>query len=324
MLRWGLLSTARINAALLPALAAARRSELVAVASRDPQRAAEYAREHGIARAFGSYEELLADPRVDVVYNPLPNSLHAEWTIRAAQAGKHVLCEKPLALSVAEVDAIAGAAGKAGVVVAEAFMYRHHAQTRRVRELAESGALGELRLVRGGFSFELTRPGDVRLFPELGGGCLWDVGCYPISLARLVAGAEPEQVFGWQRLGPTGVDMTFAGQLRFPGGLLAQIDSSFEAPFRTDLEVLGSKASLRVAHPYKPEASETLRLVRASGVEEITISAPGPLYLGEVQDLEAAVLDGARPAVSLEDSRGNVAAIAALLRSAREKLTVEL
>ena len=189
-LRWGLLSTARINRALIPPLRASPRNELAAVASRGRERAEAYAREWSIPRAFGSYEDMLADPGIDVIYNPLPNRLHAEWTIKAAQAGKHVLCEKPLAMTVEEVDAMAAAAQQAGVVVAEAFMYRHHPQTLKVKEMVERGEIGDLRLVRGSFTFNLTHPGDVRLDPALGGGSLRDVGCYPISYARYVIGAD--------------------------------------------------------------------------------------------------------------------------------------
>src|SRR3990170_3418207 len=185
VLRWGLLSTARINQALMAPLGSSTRNRLVAVASRIPERGEAYAREWNIPRAFASYEAMLADPDIDVIFNPLPNRLHAEWTIKAAQAGKHVLCEKPLAITVEEVDAIEAAARQAGVVVAEAFMYRHHPQTLKVRELVDGGAVGDLWLVRGSFTFDLTRESDPRLDPALGGGSIWDVGCYPISCSRL-------------------------------------------------------------------------------------------------------------------------------------------
>jgi predicted dehydrogenase len=178
------------------------RNRLLAVASRDLERAQAYAAQNGIERTHGSYEALLADPEVDVVYISLPNNLHVEWSVRAAAAGKHVLCEKPLALSVDDVDRVAEAARQHGVVIAEAFMYRHHPQTLKVIELINEGAIGSLRIVRGGFTFMLERPGDIRLRPELGGGSIWDVGCYPISYARTAAGGiAPEEVFGWQQLG---------------------------------------------------------------------------------------------------------------------------
>ena len=316
-LRWGLLGAARINRALIPPLRASERNELVAVASRDLQKAETYAKEKGIPRALGSYEALLADPAIDVVYNPLPNRLHAEWTIKAAQAGKHVLCEKPLALTVAEVDAIAEAAQKARVVVAEAFMYRHHPQTLKVKELVESGAIGKLRLVRGSFTFNLTREADVRLVPALGGGSIWDVGCYPISYARFVVGAEPVEAFGWQILGQTGVDEIFVGQLRFPNDIYAQFDSGFRAPFRTQIEVVGGEGTITVLASFKPGLNEQIILRR--GDEAQTIAIPGQeLYSGEVEDMADAILLGKAPRVSLADSRGNTAAIVALLQSARE------
>jgi predicted dehydrogenase len=324
-LRWGLLGVARINRSLIPALRASPRSELAAVASRDPAKAAAYAREWGIPRTFGRYEDLLADGEIDVVYNPLPNGLHAEWTIRAARAGKHVLCEKPLAISVEEVDAIAEAARKAKVVVAEGLMYRHQNLTREVRTMVGRGALGELRVVRGSFTFPLTREGDVRLDPALGGGCLWDLGVYPIGYARMMIGSEPAEAFGWQTLGPTGVDVAFAGQLRFPAGVVLQCDTGFGAAFRRDVEIVGSEASLFIPNPFKPGPSEPVHLVRGDDRQTIHVAgADAHLYLGEVEDLTDAVLLGRPPAVSLADSRGTVAAIVALLRSAQEGRPVPL
>jgi len=317
-LRWGILGVARINRALVPPLQASERNELVAVASRSGERAIEEARRWGIPRAVEGYEALLADPGIDVVYIPLPNGLHADWTIRAARAGKHVLCEKPLALGTDEVDAIAAAAGKAGVVVSEAFMYRHHPQTAKVRELVAGGAVGTPRLLRGAFTFSLTRDADVRLDPAQGGGSLWDVGCYPVSLARFVLGEEPVEAFGWQVAGPTGVDETFVGQLRFPGGAFLGFDCGFRAPLRTWMEIVGSEGVLEVPQPFKPGLGETLRLVRPEGGTE-AIEVPGQeLYRGEVEDLADAILLRRAPGVTLADSRGNVAALVALLRSARE------
>ena len=323
-LRWGLLSTARINRALIPPLRKSPRNRLAAVASRSPQKAQEYACQWDIPRAHGSYEDLLADPEIDVIYNSLPNALHAEWTIRAAQAGKHVLCEKPLALTLDEVDAIAAAAQKAGVVVAEAFMYRHHPQTLQARELLASGAIGPLQRVRGAFTFFLERPGDVRWDPARGGGSLWDVGCYPVSYARTVLAAEPVEVFGWQTLAPSGVDAAFVGQLRFPGGQMAQFDCGFRSPFRAEIEIVGEGGRLIVQNPFKPGAGEQLRLIRNDGREQLIPVAGQDLYLGEVEDLADAVLLGKLPRVSLADSRANVAALLALYQSARSGQPVTL
>ncbi len=316
LLRWGLLSTARINRALIPAIRASKRCQLVAVGSRTQEQADSYARQWEIPRAHRSYEALLADPEIDVIFNPLPNSLHAEWTIAAAQAGKHVLCEKPLAVTVTEVDAMAETAAKAGVVVAEAFMYRHHPQTRKVLEIAASGILGNIELIRGAYTYTNTRQNDVRLDPALGGGSLWDVGCYPVSYSRAIAGADPVEVFGWQDTGPTGIDLTLVGQMRFANGVYAQFDCGFKAPFRAFVEIVGSQASLQIPTPFKPGRSEKIFLTRGEEVETIKIKGQD-LYTGEVEDMADAVLLGKPPYLSLDYSRGNVATIVALLESAR-------
>src|SRR5512139_3822581 len=271
VLRWGILGAARINRMVIPALRGSAGNRLLAVASRDPAKAAAYAGEWGIDRVHGSYEALLADPEIDAAYVPLPNHLHAEWTIRAACAGKHVLCEKPLALTVAEVDAIGAAARESGVVVAEAFMYRHHPQTLKVKELVDGGAVGAVRFVRGTFSFPLDRPNDVRLRPEWGGGCLWDVGCYPISFTRFVLDGEPVEVTGAQALGPTGIDETFAGQMIFPGGALVQIDAGFRSPVRAELEIAGTEGTIRVRHPWKPDPALPILLTRDETTETVAV-----------------------------------------------------
>ena len=217
-LRWGLLSTARINRLVIPAIRASARSELTTVASRSLEKGRAYAAEWGIPRVLGSYEALLDDPEIDVVYIALPNSLHVDWTIRALAAGKHVLCEKPLALDVADVDRVAAAAARAGRTATEGFMYRHQPLTHAVEAVVRSGRLGMIRGIKGAFTFPLTREGDVRLDPALGGGSLWDVGCYPVSYACLVAGEAPSEVFGWQQTSASGVDLEFAGMLRFANG----------------------------------------------------------------------------------------------------------
>lgn len=317
LLRWGLLSTARINRALIPALRGSRRNLLTAVASRSQETANAFAKEWGIPRALGSYQALIEDPDIEVIYNPLPNSLHAEWTIKALRAGKHVLCEKPLALSVSQVDEMSAAAQESGCVLAEAFMYRHHPQTLKAQELVNSGALGALRLIRGAFTFTLTREGNYRFLKEMGGGSLWDVGCYPVNYARTLVGTEPLEVFGWQVTGTGGCDETFVGQMRFPGDILAQFDSGFRSPFRVEMEVVGSEATLHIPNPFKPGRRETLLLQRGDRREKIAVRSRGALYSGEVEDLADAILLGKAPRVSLADSRGNVAALTALLESAQ-------
>jgi len=316
ILNWGLLSTAHINRKLIPPLRVSKRNHLLAVGSRLQESADAYAKEKKIERAYGSYDALLADPDIHVIYNPLPNHLHGEWTIKAVEAGKHVLCEKPLALSVDEVDAVKAAAHKHGCVVAEAFMYRHHPQTLKVQEIVKSGSLGTLKLIRGSFSFVLTREGDVRLKPEWGGGSIWDVGCYPISYARTIVGENPLEVFGWQVAGPTGIDETFVGQMRFKDNVLAQFDSSFVIPFRASMEIVGSDATLSIPAPFKPGVNEQIFITRGNKTKRIKIKGQ-ELYLGEVEDMADAILLGKDSLVSLDDSRANVEAISAFLESAR-------
>jgi len=203
-LQWGFLSTANINEALIAPLRVSERNRLAAVASRSQDRADGYAKKWNIPKTYGTYESLLADPEVDVIYNPLPNHMHAEWTIKALEAGKHVLCEKPFALTVADVDSMIAAANRTGKVLAEAFMYRHHPQTLKVKELVDGGAIGRLQLIRGSFTFNIDHEVDIRLDPATGGGAIWDVGCYPISYSRLIAGTEPVEVYGRQVIGKSG------------------------------------------------------------------------------------------------------------------------
>ncbi len=318
ILNWGLLSTANINRALITPLRASPRNRLTAVASRDLAHAQAYAAERDIPRAFGSYEAMLADPDIDVVYISLPNSLHAEWAIKAMQAGKHVLCEKPLAVTLAEVDAMTAAARSTGRVLAEAFMYRHHPQTLKVKELVESGVIGRLQVIRGGFTFPLSNPANVRLIPELGGGGIWDVGCYPISFTRTIAGAAPVEVFGWQVTGESGVDVVFTGQMRFPNGVLGQFDSGFRSPERMLMEFLGSEGALSLTNSFKPGLNAEINLLRNDGTTEIIIVPGQELYIGEVEDMYDAIVHGKPTRVTLADSRVNVATILALLQSAQE------
>jgi len=318
-LRWGILGPGRIAPRLVRAIHASSRGSLVAVASRDADRAAAFAVAHGIPRSFGSNDALLAASDVDAVYVALPNHLHAEWTIRALEAGKHVLCEKPLALTVADVDAIATAADRAGRIAVEAFMYLHHPQILRAVDLARGGALGRLELVNGTFSFFLTQVGDPRVDPAMGGGSLWDVGCYPVSFARRIAGEEPERVAALARFDERGVDRTFIGQMRFPSGLLAQFDSGFAAPDRQRIEIVGGDATLMLDNPFltAPDGPPpSLTLWRDGAPTRLEVAAVDQ-YAAEVDDLTAAILDGTEPRVSLLFSRGSIAVLADLDRAAR-------
>lgn len=318
-LRWGVLGPGRIAPRVVAAVGRSDRGRVEAVASRDPRRAAGFARAHGIARSFGAYGELLADPDVDVVYVALPNHLHAEWTVRALAAGKHVLCEKPMALWPEDVDRIADAAERAGRLAVEGFMYLHHPQVGRALALVGDGSLGPLELVHGSFTFFLTHEGDPRLDPAMGGGSLWDVGCYPVSLARWIAGEEPDRSAGWARFDTRGVDRTFVGQLHFGGGLLAQFDSGFAAPDRQRVEIVGQAATLVLEAPFLPAPfgpPASLTLWRGTTPTVIEVPDADP-YGSEVEDLTAAILDGMAPRIALDFSRGNVATLAELDRLAR-------
>lgn len=321
--RWGLLGTARINRRMIPAIRAVAGNDLVAVASRDPARARRYAARWDIPRSFAPYEAMLESPEIDIVYVALPNSLHVDWTVAALGAGKHVLCEKPLATRVADVDRIARVARDAGRVVTEGFMYRHHAQTTAALDLLASGAIGRPRLVRGAFTFMLDRDNDVRLDPELGGGSLWDVGCYPVSFARLALGADPIEVSGRAEHDPSGVDVAFRGDLRFADESAAQFDCGFRTAYRTAIEIAGTAGSLTIPQPFQPGSTERLLLRRGDRLTELPIEGR-PLFHDEVEEMHRLTTLGGAPRVTLEDSRGNVSTICALYQSARERRPVAL
>ena len=320
---FGLLSTAQINHAVLNPAAASPAADVVAVASRDAARAQAYAQEHGIERAYGSYAELLADPDVEAVYISLPNSMHVEWTLRALEAGKHVLCEKPFDRHAEAVARCFDAADEAGLVLMEAFMYRHHPQTKRLAELLAEGAIGELRLVRAVFDAPMSDPTDFRFDPELGdGGAMMDVGCYCVNGIRLLAG-EPEAVSGEQVLGPSGVDVRFAGWLRFPGDVLATFDCGFLLPHRQRLEAMGTEGSLLVAAPW--ECSDPhVELRRGDGEPERVDVEDVDRYRAQLENFCAAVRATAKPLLGREDAVGQARALEALYDSAARAVSVRL
>jgi D-xylose 1-dehydrogenase (NADP+, D-xylono-1,5-lactone-forming) len=319
--KWGIMSTAHINRLVLAGARESDRVDVVAVASRDRERAEAYARENQIERAHGSYESLLADPDVEAVYISLPNSLHVEWSVRALEAGKHVLCEKPLDRRPAEVERAFDAAERAGRLLTEAFMYRHSPQTARLRELVDGGAIGALRVVRSSFSFSLGDPGNVRLAADLDGGALMDVGCYCVSGSRLLAG-EPLQVYGEQVIGPSGVDVLFAGMLRFPDDVVAHFDCGFVLPGRDELEVVGSEGSLFLDDPWHAR-EPVIELRREGAVEEIALE-PANSYRLELENLSDAIAGRAEPLLGRADAVGQARAIEALYRSADAGTSVAL
>jgi len=324
MIRWGILGAARIAAAVVPAIQASERCEVVAIASRSAERAAAFAERWDIPITHSDYAQLLADDRVDVVYNPLPNHLHAEWTVRATEAGKHVLCEKPIALTLVDVDTIAATAKRAGRIVAEAFMYRHHLRTAEVRRLISGGEIGPLRSMHSAFSFSSDLDGNYRLDPSMGGGSLWDVGCYPISFARFVMGTEPHTAFGVARSGLSGVDLGFAGTLVFDSNVVLQFDVAFDAPRRISMAFVGSDGWIELPEAFKPSERSKIIVHRNDGTSRtIKLRSPG-LYRGEVENLADAILGIRVPEIDLHESRGNVAAILALYRSADQERPIHL
>jgi D-xylose 1-dehydrogenase (NADP+, D-xylono-1,5-lactone-forming) len=313
--KWGFLSTANINDKLLPGAKESPDVDVIAVASRDAARAEAYARKRGIGQAYGSYEELLADPEVEAVYISLPNSLHVEWSIRALEAGKHVLCEKPLSRHPEDVERAFDAAEQADRILMEAFMYRHNPQTKRLVELVEAGAIGRVRLVRAAFSFPLDDESNVRLNAELEGGGLMDVGCYCVSGARLLAG-EPESVYGEQVAATSGVDELFTATLRLPSDVLAEIDCGLVLPVRDELEAIGEEGSIFLDDPWHCR-TPVLEVRRDDGTERIEL-APEDSYRLQLENMSAAVRGRVKPLLGREDALGQARAIEALYRSADE------
>ncbi len=296
-----------------------RRSTIVAVASRDRARAEAHAREWEIPHAVGTYQGLLDRDDVSAVYIPLPNSLHVEWTLKAVEAGKHVLCEKPMAMDPADADRIAAAAARAGVIVEEGFMYRHEPLTTRVAQLVADGAVGAVRTIVSGFTYAQGRPNDVRLEAALGGGALLDVGCYPVSYACLLARRDPVAARGVARFTPGGVDEEFTGVLGYPTGVTAAIYAGFRAAYGTWLQVMGSEGSLTVPNPFKPGPLEQLRLERFGEADTIDVAGSEMPFAREVAHFAEAVLDGAPATVSLAESRRTAAALAVLHAAARTR-----
>ncbi len=319
-MRLGLLSTARINELLVAGAREVDDVEVVAIGSRDRTRAEAQAHALGIPRVHDSYEALLADRDVDAVYIALPNSLHVEWSVRALEAGRHVLCEKPLSRRPAELVRAFDAAEGRGLVLAEGFMWRHHPQAHRLLELL--GDIGELRLIRASFSFLLENAADVRLQARLHGGALMDVGCYCLSAARLLAG-EPLLVSAQRVLGGDGVDMRLTGLLRFAHDVLATIDCGLDLVPRDELEVAGTQGVIWLDDPWHAR-SPGIELRRPDGsVAQIAVESVNP-YACELEDFAAAVTGARSPRWGREDALGQARAIAALYASAEANQTMEV
>ncbi len=330
---WGLLSTARINERLIPALRTSGRSELLAVASRSTGRAQAYAKQWDIPHAYGTYQQMLADPVINVIYLSLPNHLHVEWAIKCAEAGKHVLCEKPIAITTEEVTRMAQAAEKNGVIIQEAAMMRFHPQTQYLQELVAKRVIGDVRLIRGIFAFTLENPGDIRLDTNMGGGSLWDLGSYCVSFARTVLQAEPVEVNAYQISGDTGVDVSFSAQMQFPTGTLVQFFSSFQSFAHIEADFLGTEGRIYADIPWANHigASANVQVTRSGNPEETSTFSDSMeghtidtktyenlnAYQCEIDSMVESVLNGTEPVISLADSWKNVSTIVALHESAR-------
>jgi predicted dehydrogenase len=319
--KWGIISTAHINRLFLAGARDAQGVEIFAVASRDQTHAQQYARENEIPAAFGSYDELLADPDVEAVYIPLPNSMHVEWSIRALESGKHVLCEKPLSRHPREVQRAFDVAEQNERLLMEAFMYRHHPQTRRLVELINDGAVGRLRVIRAAFGFVAHDPANVRLQTGLDGGGLMDVGCYCVSAARLIAG-EPERVSAEQVIGGDGVDVVFATTMRHRDHVLSHFDAGLALESRDLLEVVGDAGSLLLEDPWHCR-NPGIQLRRADGTERIEIERANSYRL-EAENLSAAIRGDAEPLLGRADALGQARTIEALYQAADAGKTVSL
>jgi len=321
--KWGIVSTAHINRLFLAGAREADSVEILAVGSRDARRAEDYAHQNGIERAYGGYDALLADPDVEAVYISLPNSMHIDLTVRALEAGKHVLCEKPLSRHATEVDRAFDVADQQGRLLMEAFMYRHNPQTRRLTELVAEGAVGRIRVLRAAFGFVAHDPSNVRLSAALDGGALMDVGCYCVSGFRLIAG-EPERVMGEQALGGDGVDVAFAGVMRFAGDIAAHFDAGLALASRDLLEVVGDQGTLRLTDPWhcRRPGIDVLRDDEDHS-ERIEIE-PANSYRLEAENMSAAIRGEAPLLLDRADAVGQARAIEALYEAAETGRAITL
>jgi xylose dehydrogenase (NAD/NADP) len=304
MLRFGILGCARIcRRDMIPALRAAPGIELTAIASRRPGEAAKWAAEFKIPQSHESYEAILADPSIDAVYLPLANEQHKPWVLAAAAAGKHVLCEKPLALDSADAEEMASACRRAGVMLMEAFMWRHHPWVAAAKDILAEGKIGELRLIKMDFSFSI-QPADWRLDPQRGGGALFDLGCYGINLSRLFAGGEPTEIIARSRMSESGVDLTTAMILRFANRVTSLLDCSFECLDRNRIELVGTRGSLELPRGVLPPEEAEMIVTTTSGRETIRFPRAHQ-FVGELLAFAAGIQEGRLPAPA-EDGRANM------------------
>jgi predicted dehydrogenase len=319
--KWGIVSTADINRKVIPGAHASDKVDLIAVASRDQARADAYAREWEIPRAYGTYEDMLADPDVEAVYISLPNTMHCEWSVKALEAGKHVLCEKPLSRHPDEVAEAFDTAERTGMLLSEAFMWRHNPQTKRAKQLVDEGAIGELRLIRSAFSYSLYDADNIRLRTDVEGGALMDVGCYTVSGSRLFGG-EALTAYGQAWYGPSGTDWVFGATLRFPNDVLALFDCGTALPNRDELEAIGSEGSLFLDDPWHC-SGPVIELRRDGEVERIEVEHEDSYRL-ELENVSEAARGEAELLLARDDAMAQARTLEALHESAMSGNPVSL
>jgi len=310
-IKWGILGYARIaQKSVIPAIHAASNATCHAVATLDPGKAAQASASGQFQKVYTDYQKLLDDPDIDAVYIPLPNHLHLPWTVAAAQRGKHVLCEKPLALSLRECEAMAEACEQHGVKLMEAFMHHYSSRTQKWREILDSGVLGEVRHLFAEFHFTLDRPDDFRFNSEWGGGALFDVGTYPVNFFGRVMGEAPVALCG-QKVRHRGVDINFSGSLKYRNGVVASLACGFDGAYRTYAQITGTQGTLEIPTPYQT-SGDPFRLITASGREDIPVPESDNYRL-EIEDFSAAILEGRQPGFPLRDSLRDMAVLEQLV-----------
>jgi predicted dehydrogenase len=325
--RWGILSTAKIaREQVIPAMKSGELTDVVAIASRDRQLAQDVAAEFAIPKAYGSYDALLTDPEIDAIYNPLPNHLHAPLTIKALEAGKHVLCEKPIALNAQEAQQIEVAQKRSGRLVAEAFMVRFHPQWQRARDIARSGRLGDVRAMHTFFSYHLTDLDNIRNQAEIGGGGLYDVGCYAIATARYIFGADPEQVVGvFDRDPGMRTDRLASGLAEFPGGRHLAFTCATQLVPTQRVQIAGTRGRLEIQAPFNPSRDQATRLMIDDGRDlvgggiETEELPPADQYQRQGDAFSRAILEGSSLEFPVADAIVNMRVLDALFRSEQSK-----
>lgn len=317
---WGVLGCSSFaRRRTIPAMLASPSVRLLGVASRSIDKSEAFRKEFNLPQSFGSYEEMLEDASIQSIYIPLPNGLHAEWTLMAAEYGKHVLCEKPFTSNAAEATRVVKIADKTGVRIMEAFMWRFHDQHRRAKEVLQSGAIGRLKLLRSSFSFLLDRIPNVRFSPELAGGSILDIGCYPVSAARFYFAEEPISVFARGRFDPEfKVDMAMEGIMDFSQGR-AMIDCAFDLPYFTNLELIGKKGTLRIPKPWRPDEQATIFVN-----EQAETFKSESQYVNQFEYFSRCLLSGVAPLYGPHDSFLQMRVIDAIFKSISSGISIEV